>query len=996
MPTTPRWGGLRPEPYDSNARDADGDGIVQEGTAFERPAGTRLISFFGEAPNDGDITLDRDTDWRVVDESGQVVDYTPSYGAADETPLPKTLSESVGTIGSRTGTVGDQQETIGSRGTLENIVGTISKPATPLPPPRREREVAPEVTPAPVTISEAARARLPEGYVPGEIKPEMMMDFLTRVREKTISLESDHLNELSDLLRDAGYGYEDRMAIVARFRSEPEFRKIIDDSIEREKESLRQELASAFEAPLVINIPEFFIPALMETGRYKTQFETGKSGGIFNPGMRSAVEKTQMGVDPTIAPDMRPVYGSADQQVAGQGADIGELYGDTKLHLKDSVKERATLTIGDSLGDGQFPVAYRSDLPVDRVLAATSRWESNPVRRRAALRGAILDALNDENLPDEVRQYIQRTPEAFQKQDDFPPRPGAYYIESQIHGQVKLEDIDFVELPEGGDPENVERAKEALNRAGIRWRHEGMGSAPAAVENSFTTAAPVQAESSPPPVVPSVDRIGTVSRMPIETLTSDEFPELSVWYRDQGGIPDASADNTQTYTLPVYDIDGKKVSFGPKSLGRFDPTFSDSDVEVIPFNPYAITGLDAKSQQGEAFGKLFFEAVHGFGIESNNDAKSYGQVPALLYAASRGDNEARSELERLAAIGRQDIKDKRDAYAASALSFMGDRNAPFNWRDNSPRAMVTIGEDETGLPIRRPLEIDDLYLVHQTSYKPEFDEMGNVIIRPTGDFDPIDPETGERLLDAVTGKPVLAPERHSVHFALNHLVEGHMARATPTDGTYVIVVPLRDVLDANPGSLDNLYTVDTYLTPKPERGLVLPLKSGKVIETPSYAQLGYSEPEKPMDSWTPEEMAKYQEIVTTLGRESQALVNAALKDVGQKHNNSADYETNILPGGSHYSETGVDQRVTYLASEIVPQEYPEYEGGIQFGIHQGQPQQRLESVGLGYTGATERRAFITGFDYWRLSPNARLRLYNNDRFTTGDSKVTYVSWEDSL
>lgn len=517
MPTTPRWGGLRPEPYDSNARDADGDGIVQEGTAFERPAGTRLISFFGEAPNDGDITLDRDTDWRVVDESGQVVDYTPSYGAADEAPLPKTLSESVGTIGSRTGTVGDQQETIGNRGTLENIVGTISKPPTPLPPPRREREVAPEAAPTPAIISEAARARLPEGYVPGEIKPEMMMDFLTRVREKTISLEADHLNELSDLLRDAGYGYEDRMAIVARFRSEPEFRKIIDDSIERETESLRQELASAFEAPLVINIPEFFIPALMETGRYKTQFETGKSGGIFNPGMRSAVEKTQMGVDPTIAPDMRPVYGSADQQIAGQGADVGELYGDTKLHLKDSVKERATLTIGDSLGDGQFPVAYRSDLPVDRVLAATSRWESNPVRRRTALRGAILDALNDENLPDEVRQYIQRTPEAFQKQDDFPPAPGAYYIESQIHGQVKLEDIDFVELPEGGDPDNVERAKEALDRAGIRWKHEGMESAPrqAATPESQT---PIEVE-------PDASRITEV--VPATATPAPRSPRLA-------------------------------------------------------------------------------------------------------------------------------------------------------------------------------------------------------------------------------------------------------------------------------------------------------------------------------------------------------------------------------------------------------------------------------------------------------------------------------------
>jgi len=533
MPTTPRWGGLRPEPYDSNARDADGDGIVQEGTAFERPAGTRLISIFGEAPTDGLVTLDRDTDWIVVGEDGQSVQYTPSYGAADEAPLPKTLSESVGTIGSLTGTIGDQQETIGSRGTLENIVGTISKPPTPLPPPRREREVSPAATPAPATISEAARARMPKGYIPGEIKPEMMDDFREAVSQKNKSLESDHLYQLDNLLSLAGYRREDRMAILAKFRSEPEFRKIIEDSIEREKESLRQEIASAFEAPLVIHIPEFFIPGLMEDGRYKTQFEGTRSGGNYNPGLRSSVEQKQMGVDPTIAPEMRPVYGLADQQVDGQAADPGEMYGDTKIHLKDSVKERATVTIGDSFG-GQFPVAYRSDLPVDRVLAASGKTDINNVRQRTAVRGAILDALNDENLPDEVRQYIQALPEAFQKQDDFPMPESVYYTESQIHGQVKLEDIDFVELPEGGDPDNAERAKEALDRAGIRWKHKGVESTPAGTVSSPIAATPEAqpnvaepTERIPSPATPSLRTPRATPRATPTSKRSQEFTAMA-------------------------------------------------------------------------------------------------------------------------------------------------------------------------------------------------------------------------------------------------------------------------------------------------------------------------------------------------------------------------------------------------------------------------------------------------------------------------------------
>lgn len=38
-----KWRKLRIEPYDPNAIDGDGDGIVQEGTAWERPAGTRMF-----------------------------------------------------------------------------------------------------------------------------------------------------------------------------------------------------------------------------------------------------------------------------------------------------------------------------------------------------------------------------------------------------------------------------------------------------------------------------------------------------------------------------------------------------------------------------------------------------------------------------------------------------------------------------------------------------------------------------------------------------------------------------------------------------------------------------------------------------------------------------------------------------------------------------------------------------------------------------------------
>lgn len=92
---TVRWGGLRPEPYDPDARDADGDGIVQEGTAFERPAGTRLLNEIGQEIARGSMSATRPEGMRVVDASGADVDYTPTYGrgvpATDKSPSPRHL-----------------------------------------------------------------------------------------------------------------------------------------------------------------------------------------------------------------------------------------------------------------------------------------------------------------------------------------------------------------------------------------------------------------------------------------------------------------------------------------------------------------------------------------------------------------------------------------------------------------------------------------------------------------------------------------------------------------------------------------------------------------------------------------------------------------------------------------------------------------------------------------------------------------------------------------
>lgn len=85
---TPRWGGLRLEPYNPNAVDADGDGIVQEGTAWERPGSTTLVDNLGRAIRTGITSAQRPQGMRVVDRDGKDVTYKPTYGEAPQTKAP--------------------------------------------------------------------------------------------------------------------------------------------------------------------------------------------------------------------------------------------------------------------------------------------------------------------------------------------------------------------------------------------------------------------------------------------------------------------------------------------------------------------------------------------------------------------------------------------------------------------------------------------------------------------------------------------------------------------------------------------------------------------------------------------------------------------------------------------------------------------------------------------------------------------------------------------
>ena len=236
--------------------------------------------------------------------------------------------------------------------------------------------------------------------------------------------------------------------------------------------------------------------------------------------------------------------------------------------------------------------------------------------------------------------------------------------------------------------------------------------------------------------------------------------------------------------IKVHEINGEKIVFDNPDAVSID----DSSIKIIPKNPFEITGKSRTSKEGRDYSEKWLNAHLGKGDMDSND------VDALLYRASRGDAEAAKQFDALSERGSKQVAEAEEQLYE-----------PIELDEYQERTITQAGLED--------LSLDDLYVVHETSYEPEIDENGDITISPRSNFE----ETTE------SGKKVRVP-RHTIHFALNHLVGGHIFRQRSEKDTTILIAPLSQVLKDNPDSLDNLYTVDTVLTPKPGEGIKL--KSG--------------------------------------------------------------------------------------------------------------------------------------------------------------------------
>lgn len=478
--------------------------------------------------------------------------------------------------------------------------------------------------------------------------------------------------------------------------------------------------------------------------------------------------------------------------------------------------------------------------------------------------------------------------------------------------------------------------------------------------------------------ISSGNKIGTTTKYPVATLTSSEINTADT--KIVGGDYSRSKDIKATRSMPVYSIGDEKIAFGTRSLGVTTPEYSDKDVKIVPLNPYEISGKAKDSKEGHEAALLWFYAT----IKQNEEDTANAAYPsALLYAASRGDSDAQNELERLAEAGRKATEEQKEEYIKWASSFKESSRNPgeFDWGFEYPELLVDIGQysSETGRPEQRVMGLDDLFMVHQTSYKPQVDSDGNVILRPAEDYDFIDPETNEIAINPENGMPYVN-HRGTIHLSLNHLVQGHMYRPTPTGKTYAVIIPARTMIEDNPGALDNLYAIDTYMTPKPGEGLKLSRDAVRIVELPSLSDYDVDMPEGNSFDWTEEQKKTINEAVEKMNADAQRMITQMLQVSGAAHNDSQEYKTRVIPGGMHGSKDSYDRRIRELALEL----------GVPSLKHDSTPHAHIEGITAMVPDEQRQISIIHNSGWspmWTMSENAILRLADGDRFSSAETII---------
>jgi hypothetical protein len=166
------------------------------------------------------------------------------------------------------------------------------------------------------------------------------------------------------------------------------------------------------EGHVMVAVPSDYLDDILRDG-VKNQFETGESGGVLDNDVRAVDELAHHGIRPGAPGEERPVYGYIGRPGEEHPLAVHN-YGDVTLVLKDSARSRTTVTLGDSLNTHATPVPLDGEVTARQVSDASARTVFGNDHKVAAKHGSK------------------------------PLDRGVMYMEAQIMGGVRLEDISRI------------------------------------------------------------------------------------------------------------------------------------------------------------------------------------------------------------------------------------------------------------------------------------------------------------------------------------------------------------------------------------------------------------------------------------------------------------------------------------------------------------------------------------------------------------------------
>lgn len=131
------------------------------------------------------------------------------------------------------------------------------------------------------------------------------------------------------------------------------------NELKRKSEPIFKNEMSEKNVDIGLRIGPDALTKVLQSGRFKTQFETNSSGGTFDKSLRSSFERAIMGYHKNTIGLMRPIYGMTAPKgkfPEGDDSNYGRLY----VVLKPYVRKRTSVTRDDSLDARLIPSSINS------------------------------------------------------------------------------------------------------------------------------------------------------------------------------------------------------------------------------------------------------------------------------------------------------------------------------------------------------------------------------------------------------------------------------------------------------------------------------------------------------------------------------------------------------------------------------------------------------------------------------------------------------------